>query len=245
MITYDRDMTLKIFVNNELESFDIHTVALTGDAHLAGAEPPYLLADFGSGTLSLAAPVSRLGQISLIILQGDGTGGFRPATGEVPLEPVRGTATTTLKTAFIQTSGTPAGSFSGNINVRQTMVGQFRSSLHGNSKPDFAFVTQAMEVASTVGNCPGDTQPLPAPAKLRHPPVCPMLSSDPEDCPPHHTPCFSGICCNCNNLHIPLGVRCPNRCPDFQEPVIPFAAVCDRTSTFTPVLTVFTNTCGD
>jgi hypothetical protein len=245
VITYDRDMTLKIFVNNGLESLNLRTVAFAGDPHLAGAGPPYLLADFGSGTLSLAAPVSRGGQISLIMLQGDGTGGFTPATGVVPLEAIRGTATTTLKTTFLQMSGTPAGSSSGDINVLQTVAAPFRSNLHGNSKPDFAFVTSATEVARTVGNCPGDNTPLPAPVKLRHQPVCPDKDTDPEDCGPHHTPCFTGVCCNCNALGIPLADRCPNSCPDFPQPVVSFAAVCDRSSIFTPVLAVFANTCGD
>ena len=246
VITFDRDMTLRIFVNTGLELFDLRTIAPGSDPHFAGAQPPYLLADFGSGALGLAAPVSRAGQISLLLLQGDGAGGFTPATGEVPLEAIRGTATTTLRTAFIQTSGTPAGSFSADIGVRQTVAAQFHSSLHGNSKPDFAFVTKAIEITGTVGNCPGDNTPLPPPAKVRHQQVCPEQDNDPFDCGgPHHTPCFSGTCCNCNNLHIPLADRCPNSCPDFPEPLVPFAAVCGRTSIFTPVLAVFANTCGD
>jgi hypothetical protein len=246
VITFDSDMTLRIFVNNGLESFTLRTIAPGGDPHFAGAEPPYLLADFGGGTLSLAAPVSRGGQISLLVLQGDGAGGFTPATGQVPLEPVRGVSTTTLRTSFAQMTGTPAGFFNGIIGVRQTVVAQFRSTLHGNSKPDFAFVTKATESARTVGNCPGDTQGLPAPAPLRHARVCPQRIPD-VDCPPARRPCapvFIGSCCRCNQSNIPVGERCPSTC-DFPEPITPFVAFCDQASTFTPALTVFANTCGD
>ncbi len=243
VITFDGDMTLKIFVNTGLELFNLRTVSPGSDPHFAGAQPPYLLADFGSGTLALAAPVSRGGQISLLQLQGDGAGGFTPATGQVPLQPVRGIPATTFRTTFVQMNGTPVGSFNGDIQVRQTVVAQFRSALHGNSKPDFAFVTKATEAARTVGNCAGDTQPTPPPAPLRHEPVCPIRTTGP-DCPPHLPVCFDGPCCHCSALTIPVGARCPTTC-DFPEPITPFHAFCDRASTFTPALTVFANTCGD
>jgi hypothetical protein len=236
VITFDHDMTLRIFVNTGLESFTVRTIAPGNDPHFAGAQPPYLLADFGSGTLALAAPVSRAGQISLLLLQGDGTGGFTPATGEVPLRAVRGVAATTLRTTFSQMNGTPVGSSSGDIQVRQTVAAQFRLNLHGNSKPDFAFVTKATETARTPGNCAGDTQPTPPPAPLRHDEVCPKIVHDPE-CPPPTHMCLQGDCCHC-------GGRCPTTC-DFPEPITPFVAFCDRASTFTPALTVFANTCGD
>jgi hypothetical protein len=246
VITFDRfTMTLQIFVNTGLESFTVRTVSPANDPHFAGAQPPYLLADFGSGTLSLAAPVARGGQISLLLLQGDGAGGFTPSTGQVPLEPVRGVATTTLNTTFVQMTGTPVGSFSGDIKVRQTVAAQFRSNLHGNSKPDFVFITKATEAAQTVGNCPGDNTPLPPPAKLFHDPVCPTRFDDPMDCPPGHTPCFGGPCCRCNDRDIPRNAQCPNTCLGFPEPITPFVAFCARASTFTPALTVFANTCGD
>jgi FG-GAP-like repeat len=250
VITFDRDMTLRIFVNNGRESFTLRTIAPGGDPHFAGAQPPYLLADFGSSTLALAAPVSRAGQISLLLLQGDGAGGFTPATGEVPLEPVRGVSTTTFTTTVSQMTETPVAFSNNHIGVRQTLVAQFRSNLHGNGKPDFAFVTKATESARTVGNCPGDTRSLPAPAPLRHVRVCPKKTEDPDtDCPPPQRPCppivtFTGPCCRCNDRDVPVLNRCPNKC-EFPEPITPFRAFCDQASTFTPALTVFGNTCGD
>jgi hypothetical protein len=246
VVTFNNDMTLKIFVNDGRESFTLRTIAPGGDPHFAGAQPPYLLADFGSGVLSLAAPVSHAGQIGLLVLQGDGAGGFTPATGEPPLEPVRGSPTTTLQSKFIQVTGTPVGSLTADAKIRQTAAAQFRSSLHGNGRPDFAFITEAREAAQTLGRCPGDNTATPPPRQLRHEAVCPERDNDPADCGGlHHTPCFTGICCNCNDLHIPLVNRCPNNCPDFPQPVVPFTAFCDRTSSFTPVLTVLANTCGD
>ena len=245
-MTFDKDMTLKIFVNNGLESFALRTIAPANDPHFAGAQPPYLLADFGSGVLGLAAPVvSQAGQIGMLLLQGDGAGGFTPATGEVPLELVRGSPTTVLQSKFIQVTGTPVGSLTADVPICQTIAAQFRSSLHGDGRPDFAFVTEAREAAQTLGECPGDNTPPPPPRPLRHQAVCPERDTDPADCGPHHTPCFTGICCNCNDLHIPLVDRCPNSCPDFPQPVVPFTAFCDRMSSFTPVLTVLANTCGD
>jgi hypothetical protein len=239
VITFDHDMTLKIFVNNGLESFNLRTVAPGGDPHFAGAQPPYLLADFGSGTLSLAAPVSLGGQISLLVLQGDGSGGFTPATGQVPLKPVRGISTTTLQTKFSQVTCEPGypfgfcdrgvGSITGDIQVRQTVAAQFRSALHGNSKPDFAFVTKATENGTTVGNCAGNTQTPPPRSPLVHAPVCPIRDNEP--------------CCRCDRSRLG-GNICPNSC-DFPEPDTPYSAFCERASTFTPVLTVFANTCGD
>jgi hypothetical protein len=245
VITFDRDMTLRIFVNNGLESFNPRSVAPGGDPHFAGAQPPYLLADFGSGTLALAAPVARGGQISLLLLQGDGAGGFTPSTGQVPLQPVRGIPTTTVRTRFVQMNGTPVGSFSGDIQVRQTVAAQFRSNLHGNSKPDFAFVTTASEAAQTVGNCPGDTQRPPQPTPLPRPITCPVKVPDP-DCPPHSPhPCFTfeGDCCFCRTGD--PGRQCPTSCSIPEGPPVSFTAFCARTSTFTPALTVFANTCGD
>ena len=237
VITYE-GATLTVFVNNGLESFDRHApVALA-----ASAGPPYLLADFGSGTLSLAAPVSSGGQISLLMLQGDGTGGFTPATAQVPPESIRGTATTTLQTKFLEF--TPAASLTANMQVLQTVIAQFRSTLHGNGKPDFAFITKATENGRTVGNCPGDTTPLKPQERRPHDKVCPAKITDPAECGGfQHTPCFQGDCCRCNDLDIPKAARCTS-CP-FPDTIVTFAAACDRVSTFTPVLTVFANTCGD
>jgi hypothetical protein len=243
VVTYDRDMTLKIFINNGSESFDPRTVAPGSDPHFVGAQPPYLLADFGSGTLALAAPVLQGGRISLLLLQGDGHGGFTPSTGQVPPEPVRGIPTTTVRTTFLQVTGPPVGFFTGDIQVRQTVVAQFRSALHGNSKPDFAFITTASDATRNVGNCPGDTQRPPPPAPLPRPISCPVKVPDP-DCPPMH-PCFTfeGDCCFCRTGD--PGGRCPTTCSIPEGPPVPFTAFCDRTSTFTPALTVFSNTCGD
>jgi hypothetical protein len=243
VVTFDHDMTLKTFVNNGLESFALRSVAPGDDPHFAGAQPPYLLADFGSGTLGLAAPVVRAGgQVGLLLLQGEGNGGFTPATGEAPLEQPRGTGTTEAATTFVQSQGSISGFITAEIQLRQTVVAQFRSALHGNTKPDFAVITKASAASRSAGNCPGDTQHPPAPAPLPRPVTCRTPSSDP-DCPPPHHLCFEGDCCFCT--HGPPGARCPTTCDFPPGPPVPFQAVCDTTTTFTPAVSVFGNTCGD
>jgi len=52
-----------------------------------GAVLPYVLADFGDGKSVLAAPRVRDGQMGLVLLEGNGEGGFTVATGEVSLRP--------------------------------------------------------------------------------------------------------------------------------------------------------------
>ncbi len=248
VVTYDDDLTLKIFVNNGHESFDLRTVAHGNDPHFLGAKPPYLLADFGSGILGLAAPVIRGGgQVGLLLLQGDGTGGFTPVTGEVPLQQPRGTAAGTRSTIFFQTSDPISTFMNADIQLREVVVAQFRSALHGNSKRDFALITQASESSQDLGNCPGDTRPLPAPTPLPRPQTCPERVKD-TDCPPHGPhPCFffQGPCCFCRSTDIPVGDRCPNSCDFPIGPNVPFQAACDTNTSFTASVSVFGNTCGD
>jgi hypothetical protein len=248
VLTFDHDMTLKTFVNNGLESFALRTIAPGNDPHFAGAQPPYLLADFGGGTLGLAAPVIGAdGRVGMLLLQGDGAGGFTPATGEVPLQQPRGTGITAAVTTFVQSQGSIPDFMTADIQLRQTLVAQFRSALHGNSKPDFALITKASAASRNAGNCPGDTRPLPPPAPLPQPVTCPEETDDP-DCPPHQPhPChvFEGPCCFCADRHVPPADRCPTTCDFPAGPPVPFQAVCDTTSTFTPAVSVFGNTCGD
>lgn len=246
VVTFDHDMTLKVFVNNgPSESFSVRPSAPGNDPHFVGAQASYLLADFGSGTLGLAAPIIRAGgQLGLLLLQGDGTGGFTPATGDVPLQQPRGTATATAGTNFIQSSSAIPGFVTTDISLRQSAVAQFRSSLQGNGKPDFAVITKASAASRTAGNCPGDMQQPPPPAPLPRDPVCPTPSSF-NDCPPHQRPCFEGPCCFCRDNSLPARVRCPTTCDTPPGPAVPFQPVCNTTTTYTPAVSVFANTCGD
>ena len=179
----------------------------------------------------------------MLLLQGDGAGGFTPATGEVPLQQPRGTGTTAAATAFVQSEVPISDFMTADIQLWQTLVAQFRSALHGNSKPDFAVITKASAASRSAGNCPGDTQRPPPPAPLEQPITCRAKINDP-DCPPHH-PCqsFEGPCCFCAKG--PPGGRCPTTCDFPPGPPVPFQAVCNTTTTFTPAVSVFGNTCGD
>jgi hypothetical protein len=259
VVTFDHDMTLKTFVNNGLESFALRTVATANDPHFAGAQPPYLLADFGGGTLALAAPVVAAGgQVGMLLLQGDGAGGFTPVTGEVPLQQPRGTGTSAAVTTFVQSQGSIPGFTAADIKLRQSVVAQFRSALHGNSKPDFAVITKASAASRNGANCPGDTQHPPPPTPLRQPVTCPIEQpsdnggSFPGECPhephgicPPGPPDFEGPCCFCAESRVPPAKRCPSTCDFPPGPPVPFQAVCTTTTTFTPAVSVFGNTCGD
>jgi len=248
VITYDdTGKTIQIFVNNGRESFDLQTFNVANDTHFAGVVPSYQLADFGSGLLGLVAPIIQGGSIGLLLLESNGSGGFTPATGQVTLQQPRGIATQTAMTSFIQSPGSFSGFFTSDMHLRQTVVAQFRSALHGNRNPDFALITTASAASRTQGNCPGDNRPLPAPTPTPRPKMCPVRTTD-NDCPPHLRPCvsFEGPCCFCNDLHIPVGDRCPGTCPGIPEgPPVPFQAICNTTVAFSPAVSVFGNTCGD
>jgi hypothetical protein len=243
VITYDdTGKTLQIFVNNGRESFDLRTFNAGNDPHFFGVQPSYQLADFGGGMLGLAAPIARGGAVGLLLLQSDGNGGFTPATGEVPLQLPRGAGTSTSATAFIQSTAPIPASSDGNIQLKQTVVAQFRTSLHGNSKPDFALITRAVETSQNPGNCAGDNTTPPSSRSGPQTPVC-RVPSQFNDCPPSQRPCFEGPCCFCRTG--PAKGQCRTTCDLPPGPPIPFQATCKTTSTYTPAISVFGNTCGD
>jgi hypothetical protein len=246
VVTFDSDMTLRIFVNNGSESFDVHTVAPGNDPHFVGAQPPYVLAEFGSGTPALAAPVVRDGNFGLLVLQGDGTGKFTPATGEVPLQAVRGTTSDKPLTSITQgfPNGFPSVGRVVNVDITQTMAAQFHSALHGNSLPDLVVISKVQDSFTNASNCPGDNTGLPRP-KIPFPPA---TCKDKVDCgddgpkkkkgPPQQ--CFLGDCCFCNTG--PMGGRCPQSCT--LQPM-PFKAFCSAFLRYTPAAAVYANTCRD
>jgi hypothetical protein len=237
VVTYDLDMTLKIFINDGGESFNTRTMRPADHPNFRGAQPPYVLADFGSGSVALAAPVARDGRVGLAVLQRSFGGSFEVASGEVPLQPVRGNPLPAPGTSDV-TQSTPATFRDIKIDVQQGIVAQLRSALHGNRKPDLGFIMSIAEKSVLPGLCPDDPEVIPPPAPLRVT-ICPVPDEF-QDCPPHLRPCFTSECCFCNRpTH-----GCPSTC-NVPRPLVPFSAFCRRTQVFAPVLTVFGNTCQD
>ena len=245
VITFDQALRIKVFLNTGQETFKppVETV-LPNDPNFKGAVPPFVLADFGSGKLGLAAAVIRDGSFGMTLLKSNGLGGFVVATGEVPLQPIRGGKLGgSRETVFFQ-EGT--GSFeSSQFRVRQGMVAQLRSAQHGNAKPDLAFITIATERTADRGQCPGDALTVPDPRPILGT-QCPILSNDRKECG-LRIPCWVGECCICRRQHQsgqPPGGSCPTSCSN-PGPAVPFHAFCKRMQAYKPALTVYGNTCGD
>jgi VCBS repeat protein len=223
VVTFDRDMTLRVFVNTGLESFNLRVVNPPDHPNFRGARPPYVLADFGGGKLGLAAPVVRDRRIGLALLQGNGEGGFTVATGEVPLRPLTQLAATS-KTEF----GLPPAPELFRVNETlflQGMAAQFRSALHGNRKPDLGFAYAATERSLVSGMCATDPQPFPPP--IFHEQVCKTTHPGTIACREQGKPP------DCSET------ECHTR------PPTPFQAFCRTVQPFSPALTVYGNTCGD
>jgi hypothetical protein len=243
VVTFDLDLTLKIFVNDGHESFSLREVRPPANhPNFRGAQPPYVLADFGNGRMGLAAPVVRDENFGLAFLQQNDAGELSVATGEVRLLPIRGARISAAgATQFSQSSPTTFRRV--DMQVVQGMAAQFRSAMHGNNKPDLGFIITAVEDSFTLGMCPDDFKPLPAAQPLPRPKICPLPLSN-EECPPTLRPCFDSECCFCQTNSHPRG-RCPNSCTTPLGPAIPFRAFCKLTQPFGPALTVYGNTCGD
>jgi len=246
VVTFDQDMTLKVFINNGLQSFDPQP-PVRPNPNFQGAQAPYVAADFGNGRLGLAALVVRGTDIGITLLQADDAGVFSVETGAVPLTSVpnvrlNGSNTTEIVQSSLALFDTVA------VQIRQAMAGQFRSALHGNSKSDLGFIFSATEDSRVAGMCSSDPRtlpPTPPPHHLPRPMVCQEL--DPfQDCPPSKRPCFTGDCCFCKTG--PPHGQCPTTCSIPEGPLVPsdpFVAFCRSTQPFALALTVFGNTCGD
>jgi FG-GAP-like repeat len=248
VVTFDGDMTLKIFINNGQESFDLQPLIRPDHPNFRGAQPPYVSADFGSGKLGLAAIVVRGDDgIGLTLLQANDAGGFTVAAGAVELELPGGAVLSSQEETVFSQSSLALG-----LVVQQTvgevLAGQFRSTLHGNNKVDLAFTARVPKTTLTEKNaCPSDPRPTP-PTPPQEPPFFPTTCGaeldDFQDCP--HPPCFSGPCCHCRTG--PPHAQCPNTCnvpAVVPPPPLPFMPFCITTKVFPSAVTVFGNTCGD
>jgi len=231
VVTFDRDMTLKVFVNNGDELFSSTPIITSlGSTSLQGAQPAYVLAGFGAERPALAAPVIQDGKIGILLLQGDGRGKFSVPTGEIPPQ------------AFGASSGATEFSFSSqllfrNVEIRtlQAMAAPFRSSLHGNNKADLAFIMQGTERSLVSGICSTDPKPFPPPLTTPATPdreVCERVRHTGFDCTEvqQPSPCFFIEC------HTELGRPATTT---------PAQAFCRMTNTFGPAVMLFGNTCQD
>jgi hypothetical protein len=237
VLTYDGNMTLRIFVNNGLESFVPRTVARPSHPSFQGAQLPYVLADFGDGKLVLAAPVVRDATMGLVLLEGNGQGGFSVASGEVPLRPFDAEWRNTSSKTEFSIPPLPQLFDSVDVSVVQGLAATFRSSLHGNGKPDLGFVLTATERSLAADICAADPQPLPPPipgkpATPDHE-VCNEVQLSTFECQEilQPVPCFGTLC------EIVPGTPA--------TPPIPFTAFCRTAQSLGPVLTVYGNTCSD
>ncbi len=239
VVTFDEfGSAIQVFVNQGDETFKLSAFNSNNPAGATFLQ----LADFGSGTAGLASPtILDQGKVGLQLLQTDGNGGLVPSTGLVTPQAPQGTRTSMASETDFPQQTAPVTPFKTPvIQLKQTVVAQFRSALHGNSLPDFALISQASETDGAVGNCPGDHTPTPPPSPKLHAMVCPTASHD-QGCPPEG--CFFP-CCRCNSIGTPKAGRCPTTC-DFPEPVTPFQPYCKTTMTFTQAISVFGNNCGD
>jgi hypothetical protein len=145
------------------------------------------------------------------------------------------------KTGFKQRDSLPPFGETIERTIIAGIAGQFLSPLHGNNKPDVAFITQVTKTTLTSGTCPNDPRQPPPPERPR---ICrPTIALDWDACrglglPPGCSMVdTSAPCCNC-----PGRDQCPNSCdPSLVRPFFPF---CTKTQAFAPVITVFANTCG-
>ncbi|MCP1850271.1 MULTISPECIES: FG-GAP repeat domain-containing protein [unclassified Bradyrhizobium] len=231
IVTFDRDMTLKVFVNNGDELFS-STPVITSPSNpsFQGAQPAYVLAGFGAERPALAAPVIRDGKIGILLLQGDGQGRFSVPTGDIPPQPF---GASSIATEF---------SFSSqllfrNLEIRtlQTMAAPLRSSLHGNNKADLAFIMQGTERSLVSGICPTDPKSPP-------PPLTTPATPDREVCEPvRHT----GFDCTEILQRSPCFLTECHTEPGRPASTIPAQAFCRTTNTFGPALMLYGNTCQD
>jgi hypothetical protein len=243
IVTFDRNMTVRVFINDGGESFEPPRIVTPTSSEFRFALPPYALADFGDGKLGLTAAVSRDGKLGMAILRGDGDGGFTLVDNDVELRSTDGELLSTKGQTLFSSSPLPLG-VEAELKVSTALSGQLRSTLHGNNKPDMAFVTELVTTTTTSGVCVDDPQPAPPPITPRPPITC-MILSDFQDCgPPSSRPCFEGPCCFCRTGH-PHG-QCPLTCdvptPPPPPPPQPF---CKTTRVFGPTIAVFGNTCAD
>lgn len=231
VVTFDRDMTLKVFVNNGDELFS-STPVITSPSNpsFQSAQPAYVLAGFGADQPELAAPTIRDGKIGILLLQGDGQGKFSVPTGDIPPQPF-GASSVVTEFSF---SSQPLFR---NVDIRnaQTMAAPFRSSLNGNNKADLAFIMQGTEQSLVSGICPTDPKPFPPPLTTPATPdrnVCTRVQHTGFDCTEvhQHSPCFVTEC----EIE-----------PGRPASTTPAQAFCRTTNTFGPVLMLYGNTCGD
>jgi hypothetical protein len=231
VVTFDSDMTLKVFVNNGDELFSSTPVTSSpGIASIKGAQPAYVLAGFGADRPGLAAPVRRDGKVGILSLQGDGQGRFSVPTGDIPPQ-LFGTSSSATEFSF------SSQLLFQNVEIRtlQTMAAPFRSSLHGNNKADLAFIMQGTERSLVSGICPTDPKPFPPPLTTPATPdrnVCERVQHTGFDCTEvhQHSPCFFTEC------HIESGRPATST---------PAQAFCRTANTFGPALMLFGNTCQD
>ncbi|MCI0431156.1 MAG: hypothetical protein L0210_11535 [Rhodospirillales bacterium] len=238
IVTFD-SQEIRGFRPTGLDAFDPVRVSRpsAGDFSL---RLPYTIADFGDGKPGLAAPVAKNEGLGILQMKGDGQGGFTVANVHMEPSVGRGDASEAQEeTDFSRTPPPPGVTFERTIIA--SLSGHFRSALHGNAKPDAAFITSLMVTTVKDGMCPNDPETAPREPTLLPPVTC-MTLSEFQDCPDR--PCFEGPCCRCREGD-PHG-QCPNFCdvppPPPPPPVKPF---CTIKQAFQPVITVFANTCGD
>ena len=212
-------------------------------------QPPYAIADFGNGKPALAVAATNSEALGIVQLKGDGAGGYTFATGFTADATPRGDLLAAgEETDFVQNASSAVGSKS-ERTVIAAIAGNFRSALHGNKKPDVAFITRLNTTSVEQEVCANDFEPQPPQPVVTPRTVCPMVEDPSEpgcDGPTPFPHCFSTGCCRCRDLSVPVGLRCPNSCNVPQPPPPPPPKpICTRTQAFAPVITVFANTCGD
>jgi hypothetical protein len=240
IITFDRDMTLRIFQNTGAEGFTAAAISNPlGNKGFRFAIARYIVADFGDGKPGLAA--AALGKIQtpegekevtgLAVLKGDGGGGFTIQDNFTQFSPpqIGADPATTFKTDFALSPVAPGAERIEDHQIVSGFAGQFRNSLQGNNKPDLGIVSIVSTESTAPQACASDPRDPPSPPR-----VCRPLEQF-DFCPPGRR-CTDpdAPCCFCPGVG-----QCPHTCSS-ERPRIPF---CQTTREYWS-LAVYGNTCG-
>ena len=245
-ITFDEDMTLRVFVNRANEGGEGFGAPVVSrplqNRAVRFAGPGYVLADFADGQLGLAATVIANAAPSgtrevIAVLKSDAKGAFvaDDSSPALTVPAFAGTdAKVTFRTEFQMEPSSGSPERVEGHRIAANLPGVFRGAGLGNGKADLAVVSKVTTVAFGPNACVSDPRTAPAQERVcrviltRNDPDRGLLAgmADPD------TPC-----CNCTTG--PQAGRCPGAC---DLPPLPRVPVCRTTREYT-LLTVYGNTC--
>lgn len=171
IITFDRNMTLRIFVNDGLGRFN-RPVVLNENSRFAfaGTTVDFAVAPAEGGAplqlITAAVRHTNPDAPGMLVLTSDEAGHFEDpqfrAFRRIAIPPQDAVTSTT--SVFERPFRVVPKKRS--LRFSQGFVAQFLSELHGNLKPDLALVVQASEQETRAGSCTKDDPPIAPPLDL-------------------------------------------------------------------------------